>query len=430
MVRTLLVNYAGALGDVTLDAVLRHNQGIQCASIGAAGIDAVAAWNPEKLRATPFYREHQAILDSPRGGGFWLWKPYIILQALRSVGPGDVVIYYDVGRANPCAFTRPIAPLVQWCRNHNGMLPGVPVLPQGHWTKRDCFHFMGCDLAQFWKAIQIQATFSLWSGPAAIEFVSLWLKWCTDRRCLSDDPNTCGLPDLPGFVEHRHDQSVLTNLCVQRNVVTPVAPPIPPGVWSKNINLWAELIESRSQRLAQQTDSRAGRLVRAERTWKLILNYVPGQPFALHRLGLVYLRSNRTAQALNLLRQAATALPHLPDVQCDLGTALQQSGYARDALRAFERAATLPHVREEHAVLLKIGDLAAQLGDAARAEVAYRQALIADANHVAAWEHLVGLLLAQGRHGEAVAALRRARALRPEVGSDVRTDVRAPIRVT
>ena len=424
MGRTVLVSYAGAHADAALDASLRQAQGIQIASIGAGGIDSAVAWNRAKLQATRFYREHRDILDTPRGDGYWLWKPYIILQALRSVGNDDVVIYSDVGRVKPYAFTRAVAPLVQWCRRHNGILPGVPVLPQAHWTKRDCFHFMGCDTPQFWKATQIQATFSLWSGPAAMEFVSQWLKWCTDRRCLSDDPNTCGLVNLPGFVEHRHDQSVLTNLCVKLRVATPVAPPIPPGVWSKNINLWSELVESRFQRTAipasdeqanqpnQPNQPQTRRFVQAERTWKVILNHAPGQPFALHRLGLVYLRTNRPREGLELLRQAASALPQLPDVQCDLAAALQQSGFLRQASQAFEKATSLPHVRDETAVFVKIGDISAQLGDAARAEVAYRQALMDDAHHVPAWERLAGLLLAQARHPEAIDALRRACELR------------------
>jgi hypothetical protein len=43
-------------------------------------------------------------------------------------------------------------------------------------------------------------------------FVEMWLDACTDARVLTDAPNTCGQPNLPGFVEHRHDQSVLSVL--------------------------------------------------------------------------------------------------------------------------------------------------------------------------------------------------------------------------
>ena len=35
---------------------------------------------------------------------------------------------------------------------------------------------------------------------------------------VGDGPNACGLPNRPDFVDHRHDQSVLTNLVVKHDV--------------------------------------------------------------------------------------------------------------------------------------------------------------------------------------------------------------------
>jgi hypothetical protein len=149
-----------------------------------------------------------------------------------------------VGRLNPHRFTCPAAPLIRWCLEHHGVLPGVPMLRQSTWTKRDCFHYMGCDSPEFWNAPHIQATFSLWSGEAAIEFVAEWLRWCRDARCLTDQPNECGKPNLPGFRDHRHDQSILTNLCLMRGVAVPQPLPVPAGAWTKNMNLWSEALSS------------------------------------------------------------------------------------------------------------------------------------------------------------------------------------------
>jgi hypothetical protein len=52
----------------------------------------------------------------------------------------------------------------------------------------------------------------------ACAFAGTWLESCLDRRVLTDDPNTCGLPNLPGFVDHRHDQSVLSILAKRENL--------------------------------------------------------------------------------------------------------------------------------------------------------------------------------------------------------------------
>jgi hypothetical protein len=37
---------------------------------------------------------------------------------------------------------------------------------------------------------------------------------CEDVRMVSDLPNTQGLPNLPSFSDHRHDQSLLTILAL------------------------------------------------------------------------------------------------------------------------------------------------------------------------------------------------------------------------
>jgi hypothetical protein len=241
--KTILVSFAGAT-DATLNHRLLLAQRETLSTLECGQIDVTMSWDRSKLVATTFYSQNRGILDLPRGAGYWLWKPFIILEALRTAGPDDVILYWDVGRVFANRFVRSMNPLVRWCREHNGCLPGVPILTHGRWTKRDCFHYMECDSERFWKARQIQATFSLWSGKAAMEFVACWLQWCRDARCLTDQPNECGLPDLAGFQEHRHDQSILTNLCIKHGVVALPRLPVPPGAWSKDINLWSKALTS------------------------------------------------------------------------------------------------------------------------------------------------------------------------------------------
>jgi hypothetical protein len=44
------------------------------------------------------------------------------------------------------------------------------------------------------------------------------LKYCTDRRIISDDPNVSEKDNFPSFKEHRRDQSILTNLAVKHGL--------------------------------------------------------------------------------------------------------------------------------------------------------------------------------------------------------------------
>jgi protein O-GlcNAc transferase len=335
MGKTILVSYAGA-SDTDLNSSLLRAQTIMTASAPTGKIDEVIAWSRPKLQETRFYDQNRNLLDRPRGSGYWLWKPYIILEALRSAHENDVVVYWDVGKFRPNQFTRSVTPLIRWCQMHGGLLPGVPILPQCRWTKRDCFHYMGCDTDRFWKVSQIQATFSFWSGRVAFEFVSEWLHWCTHRRCLTDDPNECGLPNLPGFKEHRHDQSILTNLCVKKRVAVPFPPPVLPGYWTKNMNLWADLLESRHLPVPK-VERAPNHPTRTERACRIILKYEPENPFALRCLGKAYLRSQRASDAVEVLKQAVALIPDQRDFQRDLILALNAAGKHDESLSIMGR---------------------------------------------------------------------------------------------
>jgi hypothetical protein len=216
-------------------------------AVAFGGIDGIVPWGPERLAATAFHDRHRDILSAPTGSGYWLWKPYIILELLERVREGDWVIYSDSGRYRPSALYRPIAPLLRWAAANGGLFPGIYVPehgPNSRWTKRDCFVRMGCDAPRFWAAPQVQASFSLWRrSPAALDFVRRWLGRCTDRAIISDEPNIAGLPNLPGFVAHRHDQSVLTNLMLLRDVRAFGSPerPIAPGERLKSLDFAAGL---------------------------------------------------------------------------------------------------------------------------------------------------------------------------------------------
>jgi hypothetical protein len=51
--------------------------------------------------------ENAALAAIARGYGLWIWKPYILIDALGQCAPGDYVIYLDAGVA-------PVADLTPW----------------------------------------------------------------------------------------------------------------------------------------------------------------------------------------------------------------------------------------------------------------------------------------------------------------------------
>jgi len=51
-----------------------------------------------------------------------------------------------------------------------------------------------------------------------MQLVQEWLKYAQLENVLTDIPNTCGLPNYKNFKEHRHDQSIFTNLLIKYNI--------------------------------------------------------------------------------------------------------------------------------------------------------------------------------------------------------------------
>jgi uncharacterized protein YndB with AHSA1/START domain len=206
---TVLASYA--------DASFRTSQQRLTASASSAGIACVEAWDRARLEGTSFYRLQRAILDQRRGGGYWLWKPFIIKETLRSMAEGDLLVYADAG----IEIVADLSPLFALAAHQDILLfvahyddagaPGPNTC--GKWTKRDCFLFMDCDEPRFHQAPMVDASFLiLKNGGRARAFVREWLLLCCQEQLLTDTPSVCGVPALAEQLGHQHDQSLLSLL--------------------------------------------------------------------------------------------------------------------------------------------------------------------------------------------------------------------------
>ena len=54
------------------------------------------AYGPEDIDLN-FYNKHKEIFEHKKGGGYWIWKVQLILQSLRDLDDGDILIYSDSG---------------------------------------------------------------------------------------------------------------------------------------------------------------------------------------------------------------------------------------------------------------------------------------------------------------------------------------------
>lgn len=179
----------------------------------------ITSWNRARLVQTEFYNRHQNVLDQPRGAGYWLWKPYIILEKFKELNEGDFLFYID---ADIKIIADP-APLLELCTQNNGILLFIEKDPRHnckYWVKRDVFHLMDLDEPRYHNAPSANAGIQLYQKKETSQgFLEALLFWCTyNPGILTDEPNICGKPDLEGFIEHRHDQAILSMLRIKHDI--------------------------------------------------------------------------------------------------------------------------------------------------------------------------------------------------------------------
>ena len=187
-------------------------------------VDTVTAWTPKKLKRADFERVVPEIRLNERGSGFWSWKPFIIQRSLQAVPDGEIVLYCDVGRIYPFKLLdQPLGPFLRWMEQHDQeIMPGIQIPwdgPVSFWTKRDALVALNMDSKEVLRSIPIQASFSLWrSGIVSRNFAAKWMELCSQRKLVSDDPCASALGEHAEFRENRHDQALLTLLCMKEGI--------------------------------------------------------------------------------------------------------------------------------------------------------------------------------------------------------------------
>lgn len=201
-------------------------------------VNKVIEYSPNDL--DPEFREkHKKILSYTRGGGLWLWKPYIILKALELLEEGDYLFYCDAG----AYYVNKVQHLVNTLNKTNQSMMGfrLPLLAR-QFTKKECYRLMNCKES---GENQILSGYLLFKkDDFCIDFVKEWLKYATDERISSPTRFCFEIEEFSDFRTHREDQSIVSNLYYKYNLI-PFKDPsqfgnrpweyiwIPPYTWSE-----------------------------------------------------------------------------------------------------------------------------------------------------------------------------------------------------
>jgi len=168
-----------------------------------------------------FVEENKDILNCERGGGYWLWKPYIINYVLNEVDDDDIVFYCDL----KFFFIDNICGLYEkYFENSNNELlvwknkPNEPVWYMKNWCKMDVIVKYN-----MYEKVFIENCEDSWAGAMVIKktdntikYIKEWLDMCCIYDDITDEP--CKIENRSEFEDHRHDQSLLTIVLYKYNI--------------------------------------------------------------------------------------------------------------------------------------------------------------------------------------------------------------------
>ena len=164
-----------------------------------------------------FKLKNKEILNFHRGGGYWLWKPYIINNIMNKIKDGDIIYYLD----SKYYFIEPFKKLLYKLRLNDIIVwknkPNEQVWLMKNWCKMDVI--LKYDL---YDQVFNKNAEDCWAGSIIIrktsktsEYMKEWLDMCCYEN-ITDSPSISINSEL--FCEHRHDQSLLSIIIHKYNI--------------------------------------------------------------------------------------------------------------------------------------------------------------------------------------------------------------------
>lgn len=207
------------------------------------GVDKFSFWKCQDLTATEFYQHNKNMLDDPDSNmNGRCYKPFVILEGLRSISDGEFLIYNDVspnmwveylkvGTIDSSVYSLEI--VKKLCVDNGGVLsacarltlPGKTISSDDifdhiheNFTLERCINKMG--LGEYRHSLQhASGMVVLQKNQKSLNFVEEWLRWNVLDECASlgtVDPekrsefkyNFWKDEEGSGKIGHRHDQSI------------------------------------------------------------------------------------------------------------------------------------------------------------------------------------------------------------------------------
>lgn len=155
-----------------------------------------------------FYATNKKTLEYSKGAGYWLWKPYFVLQTMQKLPDDAIIIYADSG----VIFSSPPAKnLIPLLADSDIIVPvyGKPVPLLAH-VKKEAQKILDIENDPVIRDAQAiwASYFVLRNNEYTRGIVKKWLLMCEQHDVLTDFPMDSTIQDAI-YETHLHDQALL-----------------------------------------------------------------------------------------------------------------------------------------------------------------------------------------------------------------------------
>lgn len=159
--------------------------------------------------APEFYKKVYEPLMTSRGGGYWIWKPYVVKLVLDSIQDNEILVYCDAGsHINSNGYQRFSDYIKMVQTSPTGSVDFGLYWREYQFTKQEVFDFFESP-PQIINSGQLVGGILIFRKCAhSTMLVNKWYDTAINHSFLFTDEKTRQQHD--GFIDHRHDQSIFS----------------------------------------------------------------------------------------------------------------------------------------------------------------------------------------------------------------------------
>lgn len=201
------------------DKYKKSKEKIYAEAVTTGWFNTVTIYGPDDLD-DEFKSKFKNILSNERGGGYWIWKSYIINKKISEIDENDILIYLDAGcQINPEGKTRFNEYIDMLNESDSGIISFELDHIEKKWTTKETFdHFDVKQDSEIANTNQLLSTVRIMKKNSNLmRMLDLEMKTLHANPLLFTD--CYNKNQKPPFRDHRHDQSIFSVIRKMSNTI-------------------------------------------------------------------------------------------------------------------------------------------------------------------------------------------------------------------